>query len=387
MKSPLGGCLVVLFAFSLSAWAQYSRMGWSPPAPPDSTQPTHLSSAGMNVNGSGTVIFVSGKVVLEDGGELTEPVAIQTVCKGQQRTETFSDRRGNFSFQLGDPNAATSNDASNGVMGARLNLAARRDSRDCQLEAVLAGFSSKHVELSDRPSQLDNIDIGKILLHRLEHVDGTGITVTSLLAPPAARKALEKAREREKAGQWGDAQKFLEKAVQIYPRYAVAWCELGRVQLHNRDLPAAERSFNQAVSADGKYVDPYDGLAQVAVQARDWRSVIEITDKLLTLNPVNFPDAYFFNAAAHYYLKNFDMAEKSALQGVRVDEDHQVPKLQYLLAIILLEKRDYRAAEQHIRLYLGMVTQPAEIETGRKTLAEITESSAAVESAAVAEKK
>lgn len=386
MKRPLSVFFFVLCAFGASAWAQAgSRAGYSPAARIDSALP----SVRMNVDGPRSVIFVSGKVVLEDGGELTEPVAIQTICKGQRRTETYSDRRGRFSFQLGDPNAARAagfSDAGDSAMSGRMNLAARRDSRDCQLEAVLAGFSSKSVELSGR-SQLDNIDVGRVPLHRLEHVDGTSISVTSALAPSAARKALEKARQKEKEDKWNDAQNLLEKAVQIYPRYAVAWCELGRVQLHDRELPAAERSFNQAVAADDKYVDPYDGLAQVAVQARDWHSVIKITDKLLSLNPVNFPDAYLFGAAANYYLKNFDAAEKSALQGVRVDEEHQVPKLQYLLAIILLEKHDYLAAEQHIRQYIGMVTQPAEIETATETLAEITTSSAGVESAAVSKKK
>jgi tetratricopeptide (TPR) repeat protein len=385
MKGPLSGFFFVLFAFSACAWAQGGgRMG----SPMQGDSSPSLPSTLMSVDGPRSVLFVTGKVVLEDGGELTEPVAIQTICKGQRRTETYSDRRGSFSFQLGDPHAGeTFNDASNGAMGTRLNLAARRDSRDCQLEAVLAGFSSKNVDLGGRLSQLDNLDVGRVPLHRLEHVDGTSISVTSALAPSAARKALEKARQKAGAGKWSDAQHLLEKAVRIYPQYAVAWCELGRVQLHDRELPAAEGSFNHAVAADAKYVNPYEGLAQVAVQARDWLSVIEITDKLLTLNPVNFPDAYFFNAAAKYYLKNLDAAEKSALQGIRVDEDHQIPKLQYLLAIILLEKHDYLAAEQHIRQYIGMVTQPAEIETARKTLAEITTSSAGVESASVSEKK
>jgi tetratricopeptide (TPR) repeat protein len=296
----------------------------------------------MNADGgTSSVIFISGKVVLEDGGELTDPVAIQTICKGQRRIETYTDRRGNFYFQLGDPNAAGQagfNDASNSAMSGRMSIAARRDSRDCQLEAVLAGFSCKSVQLSARSSQLENIDVGRVPMHRLEHVDGTSISVTSAQAPSAARKDLEKARQKLSKGKWSDAEKLLQSAVRIYPRYAVAWCELGRVQLHNQQLPAAEQSFNHAVASDAKYVDSYDGLTQVAVQARDWPSVIEITDKLLILNPVDFPDAYYFNAAANYYLKKFDAAQKSALQGIRVDEAHRIPKLQYVLAV-----RDLRA--------------------------------------------
>jgi len=387
MRRPLWGCFAFVLSFGALGWGQANaRMGYSPAALRDAAPPP--PSVGMNVDNSGSVIFVSGKVVLEDGGELTDPVAIQTICKGERRIETYSDKRGTFSFQLGDPNgagAAALSDASSGAMGSRMSLAARRDSRDCRLEAVLAGFSSKTVELNSRSGQLDDINVGRVPLHRLEHVDGTSISVTSAMAPAAARKDLEKARDKVKAGKWSDAEKLLEKAVEAYPQFAVAWCDLGRARLHNRELPAAEQAFNHAIAADAKYVDPYDGLVQVAVQARDWRSVIEITVKLLSLNPVNFPDAYFFNAAAHYYLKNFDAAEKMALQGIRMDESHRIPKLQYILAIACLEKHEYLAAEQHMREYLSMVSQPGEVEQAKKTLAEITAKTTPVESAVVSE--
>ncbi len=40
------------------------------------------------------------------------------------------------------------------------------------------------------------------------------------------------------------------------------------------------------------------------------------------------------SAVANYYLlKKFDDGEKSALQGIRVDEAHQIPKLQCLLGM------------------------------------------------------
>src|SRR5690242_6021969 len=49
---------------------------------------------------SGTNLFLSGKVVLEDGAELGEGAAIQTICRGQKHTETYSDSHGNFNFQF-----------------------------------------------------------------------------------------------------------------------------------------------------------------------------------------------------------------------------------------------------------------------------------------------
>ena len=59
--------------------------------------------------------------------------------------------------------------------------------------------------------------------------------------------------------------------------------------------------------------------------------------QFLALNPVDFPDAWLRNALGNYYLQNLNEAEKSARQGMKVDDQHQVPKLEYLLGVILLK--------------------------------------------------
>jgi tetratricopeptide (TPR) repeat protein len=259
----------------------------------------------------------------------------------------------------------------------------RRDWRDCQIQAVLAGYSSQIVELASRMTNLESVDLGTITLHRLEHVEGTSISVTSMMAPSSAKKALEKAREEERKGKWEQAQKSLEKAVQIYPKYAVAWCELGQVQVRQNDLLAAKKSFDQSVAADAKYVKAYDGLAQLAYHANQWPEVVEVTNKLVALNPVNFPNAYFFNGVANYYLGNLDAAEKSVRQGVRVDDTHQLPKLRYLLGIVLIRKREYREASDQLQQYINLTKDPAEIQEAKKQLAEIERLSGNASSAEV----
>jgi tetratricopeptide (TPR) repeat protein len=396
MRTPLFRCAFLIFAVSASALAQGHSGGGKPSlGSPGSTAPMSFPTTGTKAPASVlSGVFVSGKVVLDDGTELTEPAMIQTICRGQRHSETYSDARGSFSFQFGDPNpvaAAAISDASSSSVSDRSGMQSPRDLRDCQLQAELAGFSSQAVELSSRANLMNSVDVGRVPLHRLAHVDGTSISVTSALAPAAARKAFEKGLEQEKKGKWEDAQKSLEKAVQIYPRYATAWYQLGRLQLRNQ-LPnqlqsdgaqSAKHSFEQSVAADPKYVNPYDGLAQLAMLAHDWPNVIDITGKLVSLNPVNFPDAYYDNAVANCNLKNFAEAEKSALQGVRVDEAHQIPKLQYLLAMILLQKQNYQAASEHMQLFRSLAKQPDDIELAKKGLAEIEKSSARAQPPAV----
>jgi tetratricopeptide (TPR) repeat protein len=331
-------------------------------------------------------IFISGQVVLDDGTELTEPAMIQTICRGQRRSQTYTNSRGYFSFQFGDSRSAESaaiSDASSSGAPTRSGSQSSSDITSCQLQAELAGFSSQPVEMGSRAASTSNVDLGRVPLHRLAHVDGTSISVTSALAPPAAKKAFEKGMQQAKKNKLDDAQKSFEKAVQIYPRYATAWYQLGWLQAHQRDMQSAKHSFEQSVAADPKYVNPYDGLAQIAMQANDWHSVIDVTSKLVSLNPVNFPDAYYDSAVANCYLGNFDDGEKSARQGIRVDENHQIPKLQYLLAMILLRKQDYQSAAEHMQLYLHLATQPEDIQLAKKGLAEIEKSSASAKPPAV----
>jgi len=326
------------------------------------------------------MIFLTGKVVIDDGSALTESVSIQTVCKGQKRTETHTDSHGNFSFQIGG-SSGVSNDigfdadtSSRSVAGGRPD---RRDLRDCDLQASFAGFTSDSIPLEGRFSGYENADVGRIVLHRLAHVEGFTISATSAQAPGAARKALEKGQEQQKKGKWDDAQKSLEKAVTIYPKFAVAWFELGRVQLQKNDPASARKSFQQSLAADSKYVSPYHGLTQIAQREQNWQELIQISEKLLALNPVSFPDAWLSNALGHYCLQHLAAAEKSARRGLELDTEHHVPKLEYLLGLILVKKPDYDGATQHLRVFLSLATKPVDITEGQKQLDEIVRLSAA----------
>jgi tetratricopeptide (TPR) repeat protein len=366
MKIQLALFALFLLTFSLLASAQTRPSGKTPAR---STPP----QIGANVTGS---IFLSGRVVLDDGSELTEQVAIQTICRGQKRTETYSDSHGSFSFELGSQTpmsgAAGLMDAdtsSTGVMSSRRGN--QRDLRYCELQAALPGFSSELIQLSSRISDFESSDIGRVVLHRMAQVDGLTISVTSALAPGPARKAFDKGREQERKNQWDKAQESFEKAVQLYPQYAVAWFELGRVQVQKENTPGARQSFGKALEADPKYVSPYQGLAQLGANEKRWAEVVEITDKLLRLNPVDFPEAWLLNSVGNYLGQNFDAAEKSARQGIKVDEARRAPKLQYLLGMLMLRKQDYAEASQHMQQYLSLATQPAEKDEAHKQLAEI----------------
>jgi tetratricopeptide (TPR) repeat protein len=367
-------CACLLSISALTALGQAGGGGGRRP-PGGPTRP-RIPTPDLTPN---TMIFLTGKVVIDDGSVLTEPAAIQTICKGQKRTETHTDSHGSFSFQFGGISAASSGgdfDADTPFRNASGGRPDRRNLHDCELQASLAGFTSDSISLGGRFSGDQSADIGRVVLHRLANVAGFTISATSAQAPGSARKALEKGQEQQKKGKWDDSQKSLEKAVTIYPKFAAAWFELGRVQLQKNDPAGARHSFQQSLAADSKYINPYHGLTQLAMRERNWKELTEFSDKLLTLNPVNFPEAWLSNAIGNYCLQNFAAAEKSARRGLQVDTEHRVPKLEYLLGITLGKRFNYEEAAQHLRAFLSLTSKPADIAEAQKQLDEIARLSA-----------
>jgi len=336
--------------------------------------------------------FISGKVVLDDGSRLTEVAAIQTICQGHKQTVAHTDSHGSFSFEFGDRMSAAAAGISAADVDSSWNpsntrRASQRDWRNCELQADLPGFTSQAIDLSSRMSTFESADIGRVVLHRMGQVEGFTISATSGLAPKDAQKAFEKGREKAGKEKWDEAQLSFEKAVQIYPKYATAWFELGRLQLRKNEDAQARSSFEQSIAADPKFANPYRGLAELDTRQGQWQAVVSVTDHLLALNPVSFPDAWFRNGLGNYYLQNFVAAEKSARQGMKIDEHHQLPKLEYLLGVILMQKHEYQEAATHIQNYLQVATQPSDVEDAQKQLAEINRISAAVSKSAGDEKK
>ena len=331
------------------------------------------------------MLFLSGRVVLDDGTTLTDSVAIQTTCRGTTHTVAYADRKGSFSVQLDSSPTSGLNgvgdmtDASTATPAQYGGTWRTRDWRDCQVRAALPGFTSQVVELSAHMSGDSRADIGNIALHRIDEVQGFTISATTAQAPPKARKDYEKGVSLEKKQNWTEAQEKFQSAVDLYSRYAVAWVELGRVQvllLHNED---AKKSLQKALEADSHFLPAYQELAQIAAKEQRWKDLAEYTDQLLRLNPVNFPQYWLLNAAAYYYLHSPDAALKAALHGLQIDSQHRFPKLEYIAGLVLAEQHDNRGALEHLRNYVRLAPKAPDVEVAQSRISELEAQEAAAQ--------
>lgn len=338
------------------------RPGGGRPTPPPTQQPGQRQPGPLdrdaNMNDLRNTIYLSGKVMMEDGTAPPERVMIQRVCNsGNPLPEAHTDSKGRFSFQLGQ-NSTIMADASTGGIDQPSFGTSRgqrnfnqRDLMGCEIRAYLPGFRSSVVSLSGRRA-LDNPDLGTIVLYRLGKVEGYTFSATSGLAPKDARKAFEKGTELLSKNKVEEAEKQLTKSVEIYPKYAAAWNALGIAYLSGKKVEDAKRAFNASLEADAKFVNPYTHLARIAATERKWDETLKYTGELLRLNPFLSPEGYFYSAVAHYNLKNMPKAEEHAREAAKMDEQRRIPRINHLLGVILAEKQDYNAAAEQMRIYI-----------------------------------
>ena len=313
-------------------------------------------------------VFLSGRVVLEDGTPLPEQVLVQRSCDGRAIPQGYTDARGQFSFELGR-SPALALDAQNQIYEAE-GGAGLRDLTGCELRVQLPGFYPAARDLSGR-RMLDSPDVGTLVLRRLPGVQGSIFSATTLQARKDARAAFEKGRALGRDKKLDEARKEYEKAIRIAPGFAAAWFELGLVHQMLNHAADARKAYGEALLADPRFIKPYRQMAFLSFNEQKWEEVVEATDRWIGLDPVSYPEAYFFNASANLFLNRLDPAERSAREVVRLDSDRSIPRARYVLGAVLIEKKDYASAAEQLRTYVEIAEPGPDVERAREMLAQL----------------
>ena len=197
------------------------------------------------------------------------------------------------------------------------------------------------------------------------------ISATTLLAPKQARKSYDKGLEAIHHNRPDEAQKDFAGAVRIYPRFAAAWLELGKVYEQRKHLSEARNAYSKAIAADGEYLYPYERLYRMDVQESKWQEAAETSAKVLRLDPYEFPEAFYFNAVSNLNLGHLDAAEHSAREAAKLEGAQAEPRGNYVLGVILWHKGDLNGAAERMRAFVAAPPNGPEWESGRKMLVEI----------------
>jgi tetratricopeptide (TPR) repeat protein len=338
--------------------------------------------------GASAQFIVAGKVATADGGQLPDRVAIQRDCGGARQTAAYTDRKGQFSFRWGDTEGLAGDASQSTLGGGPRGLAGTGIEQDsttaqsrgtgsgpamtgCELRAAAPGYRSDVIPLDGRRAVFGNYDVGTIVLNRIADVEGPSVSATSLKAPSDARRAFEKGLEALGKGKTADAEKDFEKAVSLYSQYAEAWLDLGKLRLQRKAEESAGEAFQKALEADRNLVEAQVYLGMLAVGKKQWPEAEKYLDAAVKLDPVHFPDAWFNDAVAGYNLKDYDGAERSVREALKLDPQHKHPQAEYLLGIILAAKKDYSGAAEQLRAYLKLAPDADDVAKVKTQLDEI----------------
>jgi tetratricopeptide (TPR) repeat protein len=297
----------------------------------------------------GGINFI-GKVAVENAMFPWDPIPVIVTCNGVVRYRTEADAKGSFTIAGGSSDPLHSEivpQAANPHQETASHLIG------CDVHAALPGFKSSSVHIANLDI-MDNPDIGTIKLRPDNEAAGSATSTTTTTASPEAMKRFNKARSEFQGGNAKGAERDLEKAVQLDPKFADAWYQLGKLQQADKAADALS-SYQKAVAADPKFISPYEHLAEVAAVQKNWQAVANATGQALKLNPEGTPQIWYYDALGNYNLGKVDVAEASAQKSLAMDPQHVAPNTEQLLAVMLASQGDLAAALHHLQNSLTYV--------------------------------
>lgn len=303
-------------------------------------------------------VWLTGRIILEDGSPPLGPVRLVLVCEGRIVQEAVSSAEGLFSLMISVDSNMLQAIVGGSMPQASQNQAQpgsnRLDLSGCSL--CLAGGQKSHAEpirLGPRNS-LDDPDVGMIVIRQPARSPGTTVSLDSLRVPESARRFVKEAVEilsRRPSPDYRKAARKLEKAVEIYPRFAVAWQLLGQVRGELRDTAGARRAFEKGLSADPAYAKAHLSLARLDLYEEKWADAAAQAQAALEIHK-DSPQALYFKGIAKYYSGQPGDAEEAFVRLKQTGFARFYPVALFHLGVIYLKQAKHAEAVESFELYL-----------------------------------
>ena len=335
--------------------------------PSDSQQP------GMRSPGQVRVATLTGVVKVEGSSDPASDASVILQCGTEVRGRANVDNKGTFALELNVMDPANDVGQSTPLSPPQKAGLGMTSAAPCELHGEASGYRSEPLHLAGE--QLEGIvQVGTIVLRsNSPQPRDAGFTVSaaSLAAPDGAKKAFLQGQQQARKGKWAAACDYFRRALEVYPRFALAWLELGRAQVQQNNFVEAEHSFQQATTHDSNLTEAYVEQARLAIQQKQWKELADATDHIVAQSPESSALPWFFNAVARFNLGDVAHAESSAAHGLRLDSAHKVPQLEYLYGMILAREQNYKSASEHLKTYLQIAPQAPDAGEAQRKLADL----------------
>jgi len=150
---------------------------------------------------------------------------------------------------------------------------------------------------------------------------GPMVSASELNAPPKAKAEFDKAMEAFSKGDLKKAEERLRKTIEIYPKFARAWNNLGVVLMRANDQAGAREAWQKAIDADPKFISAYLNLARLELRDKKTSEADADIAKALVSDPNN-PEALTLQAREQLLAGQYDKALATARRVHSMGHDH-----------------------------------------------------------------
>ena len=216
---------------------------------------------------------------------------------------------------------------------------------------ILAESGTQQVRQSISVSMgLNSLMITLPVKQEASHATAPTISVEELKAPEKARKSYKQAAEAYRRGRFEEVEKFLAKALKVYPKYAAAWTLLGLARLTARRFSDAEQPLQTAIENDPKASAPFFALGSLHNMERRFDEAETETEQGLALTP-DSSWGYFELCRALLGKKEYEAVLK-VVDRSETFLSKEAPVLRVTKAYALVGLKDYSAAQVELERYL-----------------------------------
>jgi Tfp pilus assembly protein PilF len=147
------------------------------------------------------------------------------------------------------------------------------------------------------------------------------VSTSQLAIPKAALRQYQQAQKDLERRDPDAAVKRLENAVQIAPRFAVAWNDLGTIAYQTRKFDRAEECFRQALEQDPAAFAPLVNLGGVLVTVHKLDQAVDYNLRAVLARP-NDALANSQLGLTYFELGRMDLGEKYLQRARQIDPAH-----------------------------------------------------------------
>lgn len=292
-------------------------------------------------------------------GRIEPPAAVSVFLHGALRpyqNSTTSDDDGRFRFSK--------------IPEGTYTLVISTEARGEVVQTV--ELSAGTVDSKGRLDMVLTIDAGKL---ESENGRRTAATVSATVLS-ISEHATREYDEAQRCLSRGDSREaacagvHLRRAVEIAPRFAAAWNQLGTMAYQAHEYNDAERDFHKALEADPEAFEPLVNLGGVLLNLARPRYALGYNQRAVGRRPNNAL-ANSQLGLAFFYLNDQESAEKYLKKAVQLDPAH-FSHPQLTLAEIYGRRGDRASALEQLRDFLRRHPDSPQVGAVREKIAALT---------------